>query len=170
MLPILVVDDAREDLLLAARIFRQCKILNPCRLLNSGEECLSYFKGTSSPSGPELPCLTFVDMVMSPINGLEVLHRLRDEPKAQGSLIIMLSGLTDIKLIQQGYQLGARTFLVKPIGVEDLMLMLAGLRGLRVTQKASGYVLSLPSPHDTSILPESSGPFAASTTTWTAAS
>ena len=44
MMPVLIVDDSREDLTLAMRVFMQCGIRNPLRLLKSGQECLDYFE------------------------------------------------------------------------------------------------------------------------------
>jgi CheY-like chemotaxis protein len=144
MLPIVIVDDVEDDLLLAERILRQCKILNPIKVLKSGKDCISYFEGGSGFEQRVLPCLLFLDLIM-PMHGVEVLKYLRKHNLADDSLVVMLSGLQDIKAIHQGYQLGARTFLVKPITVEDVVQLLSSLPGLRVDKKPEGHVLSLDS-------------------------
>jgi YesN/AraC family two-component response regulator len=69
--------------------------------------------------------LLFLDMRMAPIDGLEVLRTLREENLARDSSIVMLSGLTDFKFVNEGYQLGARTFLVKPLQAEDVLDLLS---------------------------------------------
>src|SRR3954469_23594209 len=109
MLPILVVDDAEGDLILAERVLRQCKILNPIRTINSGNGCIAYFEGLAPFEQRTLPCLVLLDLVM-PTPGVEVLKYLQEKGLAKTSIIVMLSGLQDLKSIHQGYQFGARTF------------------------------------------------------------
>ena len=75
MLPLLIVDDAREDALLVQRVLSQCKIVNPIFILNGGDACLDYFEGADPFSQRKLPCLVFLDMVMAPLSGLDVLAK-----------------------------------------------------------------------------------------------
>ena len=53
--------------------------------------------------------------------------------------------IAHIKAVQQGYQLGARTFLIKPINEEDVLQMLNTLKGVSVIQNKEGYIISLDS-------------------------
>jgi CheY-like chemotaxis protein len=142
MLPILVVDDAEGDLILAERVLRQCKILNPIRLINSGNGCIAYFEGMAPFEQRELPCLVLLDLVM-PTSGVEVLKYLQEKGLAKTSILVMLSGLQDLKSIHQGYQFGARTFLIKPINEEDVLQMLSTLKGVHIIRNKEGYVVSL---------------------------
>ena len=142
MLNILVVDDAKEDLLLAERILRHCKILNPIRLLKSGEACIDYFKKSGASKSEMEPCILFLDMVMNPMGGASVLRELNKSSLLKESIVIILSGITDINLIQEGYQLGARTFLVKPIKADDVVEVLHALKLLiRIEETSQGNVL-----------------------------
>src|SRR5258706_364698 len=101
MLPILIVDDSRDDLMLAERVLRLCKILNPVFSMNTGEECIKYFrKADVSPSSG--PCLVFLDLAMPPIGGLDVLRIIRDSLCAKESIFVMLSGISDIKMLREG--------------------------------------------------------------------
>jgi len=147
MLPIVIVDDAREDAFLAQRVLAHCKIQNPIILLTKGEECIDFFRAHPPYQDRKLPCLLLLDMVMSPLNGLDVLRKLREIPAARGSVLVMLSGLTDLKTVQEGYQLGAHTFLVKPLLVEDVMQMLSAIRALAVQKVENGYAISLSVSH-----------------------
>lgn len=147
MLPIVIVDDSREDALLAQRVLTQCKVQNPITILGSGEECLDYFKGDGLHAARSLPCLLFLDMVMAPVSGLDVLRELSRLPEARGSVLIMLSGLTELRTIHEGYQLGAHTFLVKPLAAEDVIQMLNTIPALTVVKLPSGYEIA-PSTSD----------------------
>jgi DNA-binding response OmpR family regulator len=117
MLPVLIIDDAREDMIFAERVIRRARLLNPIRLLRGGAECISYFDRV--PKGSE-PSLVFLDLVMFPVHGLEVLRRLRGTEVFDRSLVVMLTGLGDVRCIQEGYQAGATTFMIKPFNLNDL--------------------------------------------------
>ncbi len=143
MVPILIVDDAREDLVFAQRVLSANKILNPIHLLSSGKACLEYFMGKTPTVVSHLPCILFLDMVMKPISGLEVLRRLKNLPAAKGSILVMLSGLTDIKKIAEGYRLGASTFLIKPLVSAEFLQMLHAVNGLSINKVGQGLTLSI---------------------------
>lgn len=136
MLHIVIVDDSREDLGFLERVLRQCKILNPIHSIHSGEECLAFFRSKATRS------LVILDLVMAPTSGISVIRELRESGLARDSVIVMLSGITDIKAINEGYQLGAATFLIKPIKPEDILEMLNGMKSkIRVEEQPTGYLL-----------------------------
>jgi CheY-like chemotaxis protein len=154
MVPILIVDDAREDLVFAQRVLSANRILNPIHLFSKGKDCLDYFLGKTTVVAPQLPCIVFLDMIMKPVSGLEVLRRARNIPAAKGSLFIMLSGLTDIKKISEGYRLGASTFLIKPLVSAELSQMLRSVNGLAIHKTSAGTFLSLVARQAASLMPE----------------
>jgi FixJ family two-component response regulator len=142
MVPILIVDDAQEDLVFAQRVLLANNILNPVDLLSSGQACLDYFMGKGRiPT--RLPCILLLDMVMKPLSGLDVLRKLQTLPSACGSILIMLSGLTDTKMIAEGYRAGASTFLFKPMVAGEFTQMIEAVRGLALKRTPQGTILSL---------------------------
>jgi CheY-like chemotaxis protein len=141
-MPILIVDDSGEDAALASRVLDQCKVLNPVHLMKTGEECISYFEQTASHTAGTLPCLVLLDLAMNPTSGLEVLRRLRQSENASDSTFVMLSGISDFNIIRQGYQLGATTFLIKPLRTEDVVQMMQAVRGIVATRMPEGYIIS----------------------------
>ena len=154
MVPILIVDDAREDLVFAQRVLTANRVLNPIHLFTGGKECLDYFTGKTMVPPPQLPCIVLLDMVMKPLSGLDILRKVRNLPAARGSLFIMLSGLTDIKKIAEGYRLGASTFLIKPLVSAELGQMLRSVNGLRLNETKAGVFLSIVASPAASIIPE----------------
>lgn len=155
--PILVVDDSSDDLAFVRRVLDQCKILNPVLLLNSGDKCIEHFARTSQIPEMQLPVLVLLDLAMAPTSGLQVLEYLHGNGMTAKVPVVMLSGMRDIKMIHQGYQLGARTFLVKPISQEDVIRLLSSIMTINIDETRNGYVLSavgsenLSSPEDTAI-------------------
>lgn len=136
-LPVLITDDSREDILLAERTLRECKILNPVRAFSSGTELLNYFSGEFA-----LPVVLLLDMVMTPPNGTEVLKQLRHRGLTKRTVVVMLSGVAEYKVLQEGYQLGARTFLVKPLKCDDLTHLVNNVPGLALQTVEGGYVMT----------------------------
>lgn len=126
-LQILLVDDAQHDLDVQRRTLLNCKLLNEIIEFKVGADALAFLRQARlSPS--ETHFLIFLDLVMQPEDGTSLLRTIQEEKLGEGSVIIMLSGLTDVRLLHEGYQLGAHTFLVKPLKVEDVMELLGGLK------------------------------------------
>ena len=143
MLPLVIVDDSHEDALLAQRALAQCKVRNPIILLNSGHACLDYFQGIPPYNERSVPCLLLLDMMMAPVSGLDVLQKLHLIPAAQGSVLVMISGLAEWRVINEGYRLGAHTFLVKPLVIEDILQMLNSIPSLSISNISGGYEISI---------------------------
>jgi CheY-like chemotaxis protein len=153
MLPILIVDDARDDLLLTETVLRQCGFLNPVHFMTTGEECIRYFRGQwrSKDGAHPTRCLTFLDLTMNPISGVDVLHEIQNTPLFEQSVVVMLSAVTDMKMVQQGYQLGALTFLMKPLCQDDTTsLMIMTRARIETVEQNDGLVLSWKSEANTS--------------------
>lgn len=140
---IFVVDDAKDELLLIQRILEHCKILNEILLFNSTIKCIAQIEALQAehPHAPD-PSLIFVDLVMPGGGGAKLLEYLQHSTYRTRCVPIMLSGLKDVKSINQGYQLGARTFLLKPLTFRDVVELVNSL-GDRITIEttADGYVL-----------------------------
>ena len=140
--PIFVVDDSSDDLAFVGRVLGQCKILNPVVLQKSGDKCIEYFARASQIANMKLPVLVLLDLAMAPTSGLEVLEYLNGQGITAKVPVVMLSGMRDIKVIHQGYQLGARTFLVKPITQEDVIRLLSSIMTINIDETRNGYLLS----------------------------
>ncbi|MGZ8939131.1 MAG: response regulator [Limisphaerales bacterium] len=123
----MLIDDAQHDLDAQRRTLESCKLLNEIVTFKAGEEALAYFRNArQDEAGTRF--LIFLDLVMRPVDGTTVLRTIHDEKLCEGSIIVMLSGLSDVRLLHEGYQLGAHTFLVKPLNVQDVMELLSSLK------------------------------------------
>jgi response regulator RpfG family c-di-GMP phosphodiesterase len=139
MLSILVVDDAREDLMLAERVLRAAGIRNPIHLLSNGDDCVRFLREKVSASSP---VLVLLDLAMAPTSGIDVLRSIHESPFSKHALMIMLSGINDKKMLREGYQLGARTFLFKPLNLSDVSHFFSTFHdSLRLIKDGKGFVL-----------------------------
>ena len=140
MLDVIIVDDSKEDALLAQRVLLgECKIMNPITICTNGKDaiglCTEFHKAGR-------PALMLLDLVMAPVSGLEVLRCWRASPYSTRSMVVMVSGLNDLKAINEGYQLGAKTFILKPITKDDMVQVLNSLGDqVAVHKEAQGYSL-----------------------------
>lgn len=125
MVEIIVADDSQEDLLLMERVIRQARLLNPVRLFREPLDLLGYF---SSASEDGEPVLMFLDLIMIPWNGIDLLRSARSYPLAKRSIAVMLTGLGDVRHIQRAYAEGATTFLLKPISAHEINNFLRAFR------------------------------------------
>lgn len=141
MIDICLIDDDTQDLLLLRRLLEQCKIVNPVFSFQSADEYFNHLEARQA-SSKSAPALIFLDLIMAPVSGLDVLQRWKSSALASHSIVVMMSGLRDLRAIQEGYQLGARTFLIKPVTKDDLLQTLSGLsRDIAAIECSGGYAL-----------------------------
>jgi len=120
---ILIVDDVEDDLVLLQRLLRTAKVANPISILRTGEVALAYLKGQEPFADREkhpLPGVLILDLKMPAADGFQVLQWIKGQPQLTQMLVIVLSGLTELEDVKRAYNLGARTFLIKPCRLADL--------------------------------------------------
>ena len=115
---ILVVDDDQNDLLLAKRTIERAGLKYPLKDLSSGRECLDYLNGKPPYSDRDkypLPALVLLDIKMPGMDGFDVLRWIRHQPRFAKLCVVTLTGADEIAKANLAYQLGADSFLVKPL-------------------------------------------------------
>jgi DNA-binding response OmpR family regulator len=113
------------------RTFAQSGITNPRNLVGSGEEAISYLAGTGSYSDRQrfpLPGLVLLDLKLPGIDGFEVLKWIRANSALQDLRVVVLTSCSGIREVHKAYQLGANTFLVKPLDFENIATLFATIR------------------------------------------
>lgn len=115
---ILLVEDNEDDVLLIRRAFERAKVDNPMRTLRSGGEAIAYLKG-EPPYGDRdkhpLPALVLLDIKMPMVDGFEVLRWIRLQRDFARLCVVMLTSSDEIRDVNLAYQMGATSFLVKPL-------------------------------------------------------
>lgn len=128
---VVVVDDDPHG---AVRTEDVIGVLEPrcqVRILTSGEDLVSYLEGGdlySDRSSFPYPSLVLLDLDMPAMNGLDVLQWLTTRPEHTGVPVVVLSEWYELSLqVTKAWQLGARSFLPKPIQPHDVQGVLAVL-------------------------------------------
>lgn len=118
---ILLAEDREDDIVLIRKAFRQAGLNNPIYVVRDGEEAIEYLKGEGKFSNREeypLPDLVLLDLKMPKCDGFEVLRWIRQEAGMDNLRIIVLTSSESMADVNSAYQLGANSFLVKPLEFE----------------------------------------------------
>jgi CheY-like chemotaxis protein len=120
---ILIIDDDPDD---ANLIRRAVSGLHPKALVQtvtSGLELKAYLNGQARYAEREAfpyPALILLDLRMPEMDGFEVMEWLKSQPAHAAIPVIVISAFDRQPNIRKAYQLGARTFLSKPVHPEKI--------------------------------------------------
>jgi CheY-like chemotaxis protein len=129
---ILVVEDLEDDAILIRRAFRKGNVVNPLQIVRSGEEAIAYFKGEGQYRNRveyPLPDLVLLDLKLPGKDGYEVLQWIREQPSLSALRVVVLTSSNEIRDVNLAYQLGANSFLVKPVDFDDFVAVAKAIRG-----------------------------------------
>lgn len=127
---ILLVEDDANDFFLIQRAFRKANLANPLQVVGDGEEAVSYLLGEghyADRSKYPLPVLLLLDLKLPRRSGLEVLSWLREQPVLKRLPVVVLTSSKEPADINRAYDLGANSYLVKPLGFDALLDMVESL-------------------------------------------
>lgn len=120
-LTILLAEDSADDEDLIIRQVRRADLANPIDVAHDGQEAMDYLFGTDEkPAGP-VPGLVLLDLKLPRVGGLDVLKRIRAEPRTRLIPVVILTGSTEQRDRANAYELGANSFVTKPIQFDDFV-------------------------------------------------
>ena len=120
---ILLAEDEEDYVVLIRNAFSQARIPNPLHVVENGEEVIAYLQGNGKYANRvefPLPDLLLLDLKMPRVDGFEVLHWIRKQPSLSTLRVLVLTSSEQIREVNQAYQLGANSFMVKPQDFQDL--------------------------------------------------
>jgi CheY-like chemotaxis protein len=113
MRPVLLVEDNPADVELTLRAFAQRKLANPVEVARDGEEALAFLERWET--GDPLPLAILLDLKLPKVDGLEVLRRLKMHERFRTLPVVVLTSSAEDRDIETAYQLGANSYIVKPV-------------------------------------------------------
>lgn len=136
---ILLVEDNPADVALTRRVFEKNHIANQIVEAHDGVEALDYLFGTGAHAGRDLskqPQLVLLDIKLPKIDGIEVLRRIRSDPRTQLQPVVILTSSGEEKDVVASYVLGANSYVRKPVDFEEFSeaIRLLGLYWLLCNQ------------------------------------
>lgn len=120
---ILLVEDNPDDVELTLAAFKQARFLNSVHLAKDGAEALDYFfpKNGSAPEATRTRNLiVLLDLQLPKLNGIEVLRRLKADPRTATVPVVVLTGSENEQDIELCRKLGATAYIPKPVNLQRL--------------------------------------------------
>ncbi|MHB8508462.1 MAG: response regulator [Candidatus Dormibacteria bacterium] len=119
---ILLVEDDPDDVKLTLHTFAKFNITNKLHVVTDGAAALDFIFCTGPHAGRSInnpPKVVLLDIKLPKINGLEVLRRVRADPRTTGLPIVLLTSSQEDSDVADGYQNHANSYIVKPVDFEN---------------------------------------------------
>lgn len=143
----LLVEDSDDDVLLIQRAFKKGNVINPLQVVRKGEDAVAYLKGEglyANRAEYPLPSLVLLDLKLPGLDGFQVLNWIRKQPNLQAMRVVVLTSSDTIRDVNLAYQLGANSFLVKPVDFERFVEISQALKGFWLWMSEAPEVHRLP--------------------------
>jgi CheY-like chemotaxis protein len=118
---ILLAEDSVNDRDLALAALAESRLANKVLWFEDGQRVLDYLNGEGEHAGREAcrHAVLLLDLKMPRVDGLEVLERLRRDPRHRGLPIVMLTSSREERDVVQSYNLGVNAYVVKPVSYTE---------------------------------------------------
>ncbi len=119
---LLLVEDNSSDAELAIRELKKHNFANSLFHVTDGEEALDFIFATGKYLDVRRidlpPKVVLLDIQMPKVNGIEVLQKIKSDPRTKAMPVVMLTSSKEDPDIQNCYSLGANSYIVKPVNFE----------------------------------------------------
>ena len=118
---ILLVEDNPEDLQLTQRALRKVNLANRIQVARDGAEALEFIFCQGAHAGrsiDDLPKLILLDLKLPKVDGLEVLRRVKADPRTSAIPTVVLTSSKEQHDVVESYRLGVNSYIVKPVNFE----------------------------------------------------
>lgn len=119
---ILLVEDNPSDIGLTRRAMEKSGISNPLVVAEDGQEALDYIFCAGEHSAREIadtPLLVLLDLKLPRVDGLEVLRRIRADPRTRRIPVVILTSSSEERDVAAGYDNGTNSYIRKPVDFQQ---------------------------------------------------
>ncbi len=114
---ILLIEDSKDDAELTLHALRKSKVANDVHVLRDGAEAIEFLLGESASESR--PRVILLDLKLPKVSGLEVLRRIKADPRTNRIPVVVLSSSREDRDIGEAYKLGVNSYIVKPVDFES---------------------------------------------------
>jgi len=121
---ILLVEDNPRDEALTLRALAMNKIVNNIIVVRDGAEALEFLFATGAYADRDMsvvPQVVLLDLKLPKIDGLEVLRRMRSDPRTARLPVVIFTSSSEEEDVISSYSLGANSYVRKPVDFEHFL-------------------------------------------------
>lgn len=118
---ILIVEDTLQDLDLALRALKKANLTNRIQIARDGLEAIEFIFAEGPHAGRRIehgPSVILLDLKLPKIDGLEVLQRIKSDPRTNAIPVVVLTSSKEQSDVVESYRLGVNSYIVKPVNFE----------------------------------------------------
>ena len=119
---ILLVEDDPNDVELTLHALKKHNLTNRIQVVRDGAEALEFLFATGAYAGRDIkniPKVVLLDLKLPKVDGLEVLRRVKGDPRTRMIPIVILTSSREERDLAEGYHLGVNSYIVKPVDFEQ---------------------------------------------------
>jgi len=127
---ILIVEDNPYDLEMTMRGLQKAHLVNNIHVARDGEEALEFIFCEGPHAGRSIddrPRVILLDLKLPKVDGLEVLARLKADPRTRSIPVVMMTSSAEQSDLIASYNLGVNSYVVKPVNFESFVQAVADL-------------------------------------------
>jgi two-component system response regulator len=119
---ILLVEDNPNDVELALHALKKNNLANHIEVVRDGAEALEFLFATGGYAGRNVdngPRVVLLDLKLPKVDGLEVLRRVKADPRTRSIPIVVLTSSREERDIVESYELGVNSYIAKPVDFDQ---------------------------------------------------
>jgi CheY-like chemotaxis protein len=119
---ILLVEDNPNDVELALHALKRNKLANRIEIVRDGAEALDFIFATGAYAHRQVengPKVVLLDLKLPKVDGLEVLRRMKSDPRTRAIPVVMLTSSREEPAIAESYKLGVNSYITKPVDFDQ---------------------------------------------------
>lgn len=118
---ILLIEDNPDEAELAIRSLKKHNIVNKLMHLDDGADAMDFIFPKDASAETDFhfnPKLILLDLKLPKVSGLEILSRLKQDPRTKMIPVVVLTSSKEDQDILESYKLGVNAYIVKPVNFE----------------------------------------------------
>lgn len=124
---ILMADDDEEDCMLTRDALEESRLNNPIEFVHDGEELMAYLRHEGQYANAPRPGMILLDLNMPRKSGREALAEIKSDPELRSIPVIVLTTSKDEADIYGSYNLGANSYITKPVSFQSMVEKITSL-------------------------------------------